>query len=208
MIVVVDSKLGNIGSVLNMFRRLNVPAERSADLAVLARAKALVLPGVGAFDHGMESLQKLGLVEVLNERVLAQKTPVLGICLGMQLLSRRSEEGRLPGLGWIDGDTVRFRFDPQATGLRIPHMGWNDVRPRAEDRLIPTQDRPPRFYFVHSYHLVCDREEDSLATCHYGYDFICAVRRGHIMGVQFHPEKSHRYGMAMLRNFATMVGAC
>ena len=208
MIVVVDSKLGNIGSVLNMFRRLGVPAERSADPDVLARAKALVLPGVGAFDHGMENLKNLGLIEVLNERVLQKQTPVLGICLGMQLLSRRSEEGQLPGLGWIAGETIRFQFDPVATGLRIPHMGWNDVQPRPGDSLLSTGDRPPRFYFVHSYHVVCDQSEDVLATCHYGSDFTCAIRRGNIMGVQFHPEKSHRYGMAVLRNFATLVGAC
>lgn len=208
MIVVVDYHMGNIGSVLNMFRRLNVPVERSDDPTVVGRATALVLPGVGAFDHGMENLKRLGLIEVLNERVVQQQTPVLGICLGMQLLSRRSEEGQLPGLGWIAGETVRFRFDPQTTGLRIPHMGWNDVRPRPGDSLISTQERSPRFYFVHSYHFICDREEDVLATCHYGYDFACAVRRGHITGVQFHPEKSHRYGMALLRNFAIEVGAC
>lgn len=168
----------------------------------------MVLPGVGAFDHGMENLRSRGLVDLLSELVQGKKLPMLGICLGMQLFGRGSEEGRLPGLGWIASETVRFRFDPVSTRLRIPHMGWNHVHITDSEGLFRGFEDEPRFYFVHSYHVVCDRTVDALATCHYGHEFTCAVRRGNIFGTQFHPEKSHRYGMLLLKNFAALTGAC
>lgn len=202
VIVIVDCGIGNLGSVLNMFRRIGVPAVVTGDPAVVAEAERLVLPGVGAFDHGMKSLRQSGLIPTLERRVLRERTPILGICLGLQLFMQGSEEGVEPGLGWLHGRTVRFRLsEPRHQGLRVPHMGWNTVKP-AQPGVWPSLSDGPRFYFVHSYHIECDDEGDVLATARYGYDFAVAARRGNVMGVQFHPEKSHRYGMAVLRDFA------
>jgi imidazole glycerol-phosphate synthase subunit HisH len=202
MIVIVDYGMGNIGSILNMLKRVGAQAKISSAVEDIAAAGKLILPGVGAFDTGMQNLCASGLVEVLNDKVLTQQTPTLGICLGMQLLTRRSEEGKLPGLGWIDGETVRFRFDETQQDLKIPHMGWNTVTVRREDALFRGLDDDPRFYFVHSYHVVCANEDDVIGSTHRGYDFVSAVRRGNVMGTQFHPEKSHRFGMKLLQNFA------
>lgn len=202
MIVIVDYRMGNVGSVLNMLKRVGASAKISSDAVEIAAADKLILPGVGAFDTGMTHLRERGLIELLNRRVLEDQVPVLGICLGMQLLMRRSEEGTLPGLGWIPGETIRFRFDPQTTGLKIPHMGWNTAKPMHTDSLFGDAGAETRFYFVHSYHVVCDEPADQLAITHHGYDFASAVQRGNIMGTQFHPEKSHRFGMKLLRNFA------
>jgi imidazole glycerol-phosphate synthase subunit HisH len=205
MIAIVDCGIGNVGSVANMFRKIGVPAVVSGDPVIVAEAEKLVLPGVGAFDHGMTRLRASGLVPILARRVLHDKTPILGICLGLQLFSRDSEEGVCPGLGWLPASTVRFRFSDAEQGLlKVPHMGWNTVYPaRAEG--WPSLSGQPRFYFVHSYHLACDFPDDVLATARYGYEFAVAVRRENLAGVQFHPEKSHRFGMAVLRDFASGV---
>jgi glutamine amidotransferase len=159
------------------------------------------LPGVGAFDNGIRNLETRELKDILKEKVLKEKIPVLGICLGMQLMTRCSEEGILPGLGWVDGETVRFRFDKMSNSLKIPHMGWNTVQVMKENVLCRGVDGKTRYYFVHSYHVVLRNEEDVLAKTHYGYDFASSFQKENIMGVQFHPEKSHKFGMKLLKNF-------
>ena len=205
MIAIVDYKMGNIGSVRNMLKKVGARSIITSDVDEIAAAEKLILPGVGAFDVAMTHINEMGLLDVLNEKVLGDAAPVLGICLGIQLLTRRSEEGELPGLGWIDGETIRFRFDQARTGLKIPHMGWNEVHPRRTDTLFKDMDPDAGYYFVHSYHVKCDDEDEVLATTHHGYDFVCAVQKGAIMGTQFHPEKSHRHGMQVLRHFVEMT---
>ena len=201
MIVVVDYRMGNLGSIANILRKVGAEAVVSADANVIGEATKLILPGVGAFDEGMKNIGTLGLREVLDRRVLRNRVPTLGICLGMQLMARRSEEGESPGLGWIAGDVKRFRFAPEQAKLKVPHMGWNTVKAQKRSPLFDGFAEPPRFYFVHSYYIVCDDAGDVLATASYGGDFTAAVQKGNLMGVQFHPEKSHKFGMALFRNF-------
>ena len=196
MIAVLDCGLGNIGSVVNMLRKVGRDAEVTNDVETVEAADALVLPGVGAFDRGSEALTRLGLREPLRRRVFEDGVPFLGICLGMQLLARGSEEGTLPGLGWIDADVTRLT----PGDLPVPHMGWNHVDPVRPTALLRSEPAP-RFYFVHSYRMVCDRDDDVLATCTYGEPFTCAVAVGNVVGVQFHPEKSHAFGMALLETW-------
>jgi len=203
MIAIVDYKISNLGSVVNMFKRFGVVARITSDADEIRRADKLILPGVGAFENGMANLHDLGLVPLLHELVVERRRPLLGICLGMQLLTRRSEEGEQPGLGWIEGETVRFHFDAHAD-LKVPHMGWNTVTPAHRDSLFRDLDDDHRFYFAHSYHVVCDRPENVLATTRHGYEFASALQRGNIMGIQFHPEKSHRFGLTLLKNFAEL----
>jgi len=200
MIVIVDYGMGNLGSVANIIRKVGGKAAISQGDDDLRRADKLILPGVGSFDNGMDNLRRRGYEEVLTETVRSG-TPLLGICLGMQLLSRRSEEGAAPGLGWIDADTRRFRFDADAAALRVPHMGWNTIRVTRPHPLFPDPDAAKRFYFVHSYHVCCDRDENVLATTRHGCEFTSAVVSDNIVGVQFHPEKSHRYGMELMKHF-------
>ena len=203
MITIVDIGVGNLGAIKNMLRKVGAAAEITADADMIRTADKIILPGVGAFDHGINALQESGLLDILNEQALVARKPILGICLGAQLLGRRSEEGKLPGLGWIDMDVVRF---PKDMGLKIPHMGWNTVTPANLDDavhpLFAANDSAPRFYFVHSYHFSCDRPENVAGTAVYGSPFAAAVCRDNIWGVQFHPEKSHRFGADLLRNFA------
>lgn len=199
MIAIVDLGLGNIGSVSNMFRKIGIDAIVTSDPDAISEAPALVLPGVGAFDRGAEALTRTGLRELIGARVDAG-APLLGICLGMQLLARGSEEGSLPGLGLVPADVRRMTVDP-ARGLRIPHMGWNRVKPTRSTPLLHN-DRSSRFYFVHSYAMVCDDEVDALGLTTYGEPFVSVVQRGSVVGTQFHPEKSHAFGMAMLEAWA------
>lgn len=201
MVVIVDYGMGNLGSIANMIRKLGGSSVISSDPETVLGADKLILPGVGAFDHGMANLQEKGLLAALNSRVIEQKVPVLGICLGMQLMGRGSEEGDQPGLGWIDGSCIRFNFDNSTHDLRIPHMGWNTVIIKQQNRLIDNDTEDTRFYFVHSYHFQCNTPEQVLATTVYGYEFPCAVANGNILGVQFHPEKSHKFGMRLLTHF-------
>ena len=203
MIIIINYGMGNLGSILNMLKKISAPAIISSDAEEIRRADKLILPGVGAFDNGMINLDSLGFVPVIEEKVLHQKTPILGICLGMQLMTKSSEEGKLPGLGWIDAQTARFKHDP-ALNLKIPHMGWNTISMKKEHPLFREMHSDPRFYFVHSFHALCYNVQDVLTTSHYGYDFVSAFQRNNIMGVQFHPEKSHKYGMRLLKNFAEL----
>jgi glutamine amidotransferase len=202
MIVVVDYDMGNVGSIVNMMKKIGHTATVSADVDVLRKAERLIIPGVGHFDAGMQNIRARGLVDVLNEKVVAQKTPVLGICLGMQLLGDKSGEGDSAGLGWIPSESVKFSSE----SLRVPHMGWNEVAHSQHWLFAGEPDQ--RFYFVHSYHVVCREPGDAVATSKYGIDFTAAVVRGHIVGVQFHPEKSHRFGMQLLRNFVSHDFKC
>ncbi|MCC6369990.1 MAG: imidazole glycerol phosphate synthase subunit HisH [Bacteroidia bacterium] len=203
MIVIVDYGLGNLASVLNMFKKAGVrDVVISKDSDVISKADKIILPGVGAFDAGMINLEQSGLIPLLNQKVLNEKRPVLGICLGMQLLSRRSEEGQKAGLGWIDAETIKFNLDP-ALKLKVPHMGWDYIKVKRENALIDLNSRS-RFYFVHSYHVKCFDANQSLATCNFGEDFTCMVNKDNIYGTQFHPEKSLKFGMKILENFAKL----
>lgn len=197
---IVDYGMGNLASVRKMLEAAGARADLTSDPARIAAAEKLILPGVGAFDAGMRSLRERGLIEALNEAVCTRRAPVLGICLGMQLMCRASEEGALPGLGWVDADVKKFSI-PIASSLKVPHMGWNTLSVVQPNPLVDG-DREQRFYFVHSFHVRCAQREDVLAVTHYGSDFHAAFRRENIYGVQFHPEKSHRFGMALFRSFA------
>ncbi len=213
MITVIDYGMGNSGSIMNILSRIGAEACLTADPAMIAQADKLVLPGVGAFDNGMDRLHDLGLVPILNEKVLVQHTPILGICLGVQLFCNGSQEGVKPGLGWIDADVIRFRFDGVAPngdgtakvggagGLKIPHMGWNTITVAKEHPIFENIADDARFYFVHSYHVQCNDAADILARSHYGIDFTACVARNSIIGLQFHPEKSLRWGMEVFRRF-------
>jgi len=205
MIVVIDYGLGNLGSIANMLKKVGAQAVVSSDPAVLEKADKLILPGVGAFDAGMKNLGTRGLIPLLNFRVLEQQTPILGVCLGMQLLCKQSEEGHLPGLGWLDAEVIRFKFDNNISNLKIPHMGWNSLAFRQGHPLFADLEGENRFYFVHSYHVVCADTGNVLAQTNYGYDFASAVTKDNILGVQFHPEKSHKFGMRLYKNFAERV---
>jgi len=201
-VTVVDYNTSNIQSVGNMLRKIGIKARITSDPNEVRKTDKLILPGVGSFDVARQNLDLAQMPEALEEAVIKKGVPILGICLGMQLLAQGSEEGRLPGLGWINGRVRKFCFDSPQASPKVPHMGWNYVHPRAADHAIWRQIiNPMRFYFVHSYHFVCDAEEDVAATTPYGYDFVCAVAKDNIWGVQFHPEKSHTFGMQLLRNF-------
>jgi glutamine amidotransferase len=202
VIVVVDYGLGNLGSILNMLERLGIEARLSEGPASIREAHKLILPGVGAFGEGMEQLVARGLVEPLRHKVLEEHAPILGICLGLHLMARHSEEGGRAGLGWLDADVVRFKPPGPGETLKIPHMGWNLVEARKPSPLLRDLPQPARFYFVHAYHVVAERSEDVLLETRHGRPFASALERGNIRGVQFHPEKSHRFGMTLLGNFA------
>ena len=201
MLTIVDYGVGNLASIKNMLKKTGVDSLISSDADAILAADKLILPGVGAFDTCAEKLQQSGLTEVLNRKVLEQKTPVLGVCVGLQLLMEGSEEGVLPGLGWIRGHVVRFKQELLPPDLKIPHMGWADIEVCKLSKLFDGMHEDPRFYFVHSYHLQIENREDALVEATYGYKFVAGVERGNIMGVQFHPEKSHKFGMRLFENF-------
>jgi glutamine amidotransferase len=204
MITIVDYGLGNIAAFANLYRRLNIPVTIAKTADELKGADKIVLPGVGHFDHAMELLEGSGMRETLDALVLRERVPVLGICVGMQILARTSDEGKLPGLGWIKADVRWFKSIGGTNSMPLPHMGWNDVKPLMPSKLFSQLETEARFYFLHSYYIECDRDEDVLAVCNYGADFACAVHAGNIYGVQFHPEKSHRFGTCLLKNFAEL----
>jgi glutamine amidotransferase len=203
MVTIIDYGMGNLGSIQNMFKRIGVASETTGDKDKIKAAKKILLPGVGAFDAAMERIAEHELTDVLNEKALEEKVPVLGICLGMQLLTKSSDEGKLPGLGWIDANTIKFDF-AENPKLKVPHMGWNLVRTMHESPLINDLPEEPRFYFVHSYYVKANNPEDVLTTTHYGLDFHSIIQHQNIYGAQFHPEKSHKFGMKLLENFARL----
>lgn len=200
MITIIDYKTGNLGSIQNILKKIGESSVVTSDKAIVEKATKIILPGVGSFDTGMRNLIELDLIDVLNNKVLNEKVPLLGICLGMQLLSEKSQEGKLPGLSWIKGDVVKFEIK-NTSEYKIPHMGWNFVVAKKTSRLFRDMIPDPRFYFVHSYHLKASDDADVLTTTEYESEFTSAVERDNILGVQFHPEKSHKYGMKLLRNF-------
>jgi len=200
MIGVVDYGVANLGSIINMLHKVGAQAEAISSPDTIEQVEKIILPGVGSFDHGIEALSQLDLIEALKRRVLNDGVPLLGICLGMQLLGKASEEGKQEGLGLIDGKCVRFDFNNDKT-LKVPHMGWNKLISKRENRIFCGLEERARFYFVHSYHFRCVDSSDILATANYGIEFTAMVQRGNVWGVQFHPEKSHRFGLTLLRNF-------
>jgi glutamine amidotransferase len=200
MILIIDYGIGNLGSLANMLKKIRVPTKISSDTGDIESAEKLILPGVGSFDYGMQKLEELNLIDILNKKVVIEKTPILGICLGMQLFTKTSEEGAQLGLGWVDANTVKFNLDKDSS-LKIPHMGWDTLDIKKSHFLMQDTDINAMYYFVHSYHVVCNRSEDVLSTSHYGYDFVSSLAKDNVIGVQFHPEKSHKYGMKLLENF-------
>ena len=198
MISIIDYGVGNIGSIINMIKKVGGVSEVINDPSKLDKTQKLLLPGVGSFDHGMSNLA--AWKNSLDHVVLEKKTPILGICLGMQLLANRSEEGKLAGLGWIDADVVRFDAKITEQNLRIPHMGWNTTTVKKENPLINSNEEN-RFYFVHSYHMQCKNITDILTESIHGYSFTSSVSKNNIYGVQFHPEKSHKFGMALIKKY-------
>ena len=203
MIVIVDYGLGNIQAIANIYTHLNIKAEVVKSADQLKLADKIILPGVGTFDWAMECLGASGMIEYLSELVVSKKFPVLGICVGMQIMGRRSEEGQLDGLGWIDAEVRRFDGEESHQPMQLPHMGWNDVVPRKTDGLFRSLDAP-QYYFLHSYYFKPRNDADVLATTDYHGFFPSAVCSGHILGVQFHPEKSHAWGVRLLKNFAEL----
>lgn len=204
MIAIVHYGLGNVQAFANIYKRLNIPAEIAETPEAILGADRIILPGVGAFDWAMKRLDASGLREALEEAVIGRGRPVLGICVGMQMMAKRSDEGSLPGLGWIDGEVIRFDETALTQQTHLPHMGWNDVAPLETDGLFRDLAEGARFYFLHSYYFVPHNPDHVLATTDYGGRFASAVRSGNCLGVQFHPEKSHAWGIQLLKNFAEL----
>ena len=200
MITIVDYGMGNVGSIANMFKKLEVTSVITDEPDVIEQAEKLVLPGVGSFDRAMNAIRQSGIHDALDHAVDQRNVPLLGICLGMQLLTDRSEEGDAAGLGWISGETKRFSQDTNPD-LQVPHMGWNTIRVNNECGLTQNLPEDPRFYFVHSYYVDVEHEEHSMMKTDYSIPFDSAIRKDNIYGVQFHPEKSHKYGFSLLANF-------
>lgn len=205
MICIVDYGVGNIQAFLNLFKRLGVEARRATTADALTGATRLVLPGVGHFDHAMQRLNASGMRPRLEEMVLEIQVPVVGICVGMQMLANGSDEGSLPGLNWVPGRVRAFGSQPQSAHLPMPHMGWNDLQPRPDSKLFSKGfEDGAQFYFLHSYYFDADDKRDVAATANYGLDFDAVVSRRHIHGVQCHPEKSHHWGEQLLKNFVEL----
>lgn len=200
MIYIINYGVGNLNSISNIIKKVGGESMIISDVSMLKHAKKIILPGVGAFDHAMKKLAEHGWTDELTDTVVNRKIPTLGICLGMQMLCKKSEEGILPGLGWIDAEVKKFSFS-ENLNLKIPHMGWNQVNVKKENPLIKNPEEEHRFYFVHSYHVVCNNNDDILGTTNYGIEFTSSVSHNNIYGAQFHPEKSHRFGMELLKNF-------
>lgn len=197
MIIIVDYKMGNLGSIKNMLKKIGVPSLISADPKEIAKASKIILPGVGSFDRAMENINKLNLKKVLDEAVLINKTPILGICLGMQIMTNGSQEGNQAGLSWIDGQCIKFKLE----NLRIPHMGWNYIKIENEIPMSLELTNRSKFYFVHSYYVQLNDKRNLFFSTNYGIEFCSAFHYKNIYGVQFHPEKSHKFGMQFLTNF-------
>lgn len=202
MITILDYGLGNVGAFANVYRRMNIPVRMARATGDLDGAERIILPGVGAFDHAMDLLDASGMRDALERKVLGEGVPVVGVCVGMQMLADGSDEGKRAGLGWVPGRVRHFAHAPSNQNLPMPHMGWNDVLPGAGQPLFKGMEQDARFYFLHSYYFEPAAGTDAVARSVYGTEFACVVRRDHIYGVQFHPEKSHHFGAALLKNFA------
>ena len=202
MIAIVDYGLGNVKAFANVYERLNVPTYIVRNREDLKKATKVILPGVGAFDHAMNKLNQSGMRDELDALVLEKHLPVLGICVGMQMLAQSSEEGALKGLGWLDGVVKKIDSAAIKSITKLPHMGWNDIAPRTDNPLLSALNGNFRFYFLHSYYFQCKQPEDVIATTNYGMKFASVVNHRNIYGVQFHPEKSHQWGIQLLKNFA------
>jgi imidazole glycerol-phosphate synthase subunit HisH len=200
MLVIVDYGVGNLASIKNMLKKTGAESLISSQADDIEKASAIILPGIGAFDHCMSLFKSSGLFEMVKKKALDQKTPLLGICVGLQMLMENSEEGKEPGLGWIKGKTIKFKRE-KLGNLKIPHMGWANVQQTKPSILMEGFEEEPRFYFVHSYHVQPEHPADELLKAWYGYDFTAAIQHENIFGVQFHPEKSHKFGMRLLKNF-------
>jgi imidazole glycerol-phosphate synthase subunit HisH len=201
-VVIIDYEMGNICSVLNKIHRAGYEASITHEIGSIKQADKIILPGVGHFQNGMKKLNDRGLIEILYKKVLVDKIPILGICLGMQLFTRFSEEGNTEGLGWLDAETVKFTLCD--IRHKVPHMGWNSLEQQKESPLLKDIPKDSQYYFVHSYHIRCHDSKDIMTTTHYGYEFVSAIQKYNIFGTQFHPEKSHGWGEKMLRNFLNL----
>lgn len=200
-IIIVDYGSGNLKSIQNMFKKIGFQSEISNDRKVIEKADKLILPGVGSFDDAMNNIAASNLKELIDYKATDEKVPILGICLGMQIMCNKSEEGVLPGLGWIDAEIVKFSFHDALLKLKIPHMGWNTIFPQNDSILFKNSEHETKFYHVHSYHVKLYHEIDCIAKTVYGYEFTSAFNKDNIFGVQFHPEKSHKFGMELFKNF-------
>lgn len=199
MVTIIDYGAGNIGSIINMLHSLGQDCEVTNEPDKIKMASKLILPGVGKFDYGMTKLAEYGLIEILNKRVLIEKIPILGICLGAQLMTKSSEEGEIPGLSWFDAEVIKFNNQ-----LRVPHMGWNSVNPCTEDIMTFNLPDDSRFYFVHSYYIHSSNPDEVMFTSTYGHEFVSGLKKGNIYAVQFHPEKSHKFGIRLFENFLSI----
>jgi len=204
MITIIDYGVGNINAFVNVYKRVNVPVKIAKTAADLEGAQKLILPGVGHFDYAMSELIKSGMREKLDELVMIQKAPIIGICVGMQMMGFSSDEGKQDGLKWIDATIKKFDETKIQQVTRLPHMGWNDVHPLVQNPLFAGLEKEALFYFLHSYYFECNNTADILATSEYGGEFTCAVHHKNVYGIQFHPEKSHHYGETLLHNFAKL----
>jgi len=203
MIAIIDYDMGNVGSIKNMLEHIGIEAMITGDHNEILNADHIIIPGVGSFDQGMQNLIDRGLDRVIKHAALTLKKPILGICLGMQLLGMKSEEGKLNGLGLIDFENIRFKFSSDLK-LHVPHMGWNQVAIQQDDLFVKDLDSSYRFYFVHSYYAKCKNSKNILMRSNYGIDFTASVKEDNVYGVQFHPEKSHHFGMKILMNFSRL----
>ena len=204
MITLIDYGVGNIFAFQNVYKRLNIPTKIAKRKEDLANAEKLILPGVGSFDYAMAQLNASGMREKLDELVLDKKVPVIGICVGMQIMGNRSDEGKLEGLKWINSEILKFDENLIQQRTKLPHMGWNDVDPINNHPLFIGLEKEAIFYFLHSFYFKCKNETESIAISNYGISFSSAVHRENIYGIQFHPEKSHQYGEKLLHNFANL----
>jgi glutamine amidotransferase len=205
MIAIINYGLGNVKAFFNVYKNLNIPVTIANNPDDLQKATKIILPGVGSFDYAMQRLNNSGMRNTLDELVLHKNIPIIGICVGMQMLANSSEEGKLPGLGWIDGEVKRFDISSfKNENSLIPHMGWNDIIPVTPSKLMENLDEKSYFYFLHSYYFHCTYPENVIANTHYGINFNCVVGSNNIFGVQFHPEKSHKWGIQLLKNFSNI----
>ncbi|NOU18346.1 MAG: imidazole glycerol phosphate synthase subunit HisH [Bacteroidales bacterium] len=203
MITIINYGMGNLGSITNMIKRVGFSSEITSDLLKIESASKIILPGVGHFDKAMQNIISLGLLDIIKKKALVDKTPILGICLGMQLMCKNSEEGNEKGIGLINAEVKKFKFSNNIL-YKVPHMGWNLINISKESPLLFGMNETPRFYFVHSYYVMCNDINDVLSTTSYGFDFHSSFAHNNIMGVQFHPEKSHKFGMQLLKNFINL----